>query len=407
MGCSGDCGHCALKADCPARRASAGSPVLSGCAGALTSSRTDRGFGFAADIGSTTLAFSVYDLETGEELAARGARNPQVDTAADVIGRISRSESEEGLVSLNRLVTDALRALAADTCKDAGFATGDLSDGVVTGNTAMLHILTGRSPAALARHPFKAGWLAGCRENVCGLDAWLVPAVGAFTGGDLTAAMIAASFDDPGPVALLLDVGTNAEIALRAGERVYVASAAAGPAFEGAGGGIGGSGLIAGVARFVRGGRISPSGAVTGAPLCLEGGNVLTQDGVSSVQMAKAAVAAGISVLMDTAGVSPDLVEETVLAGGFGSALDVADAVAIGMMPYMPRAKPMSIGNAALTGAAVMLLHPAKREAAVALASRAVAVELSGSASFAAEFMNSIAFPAEERAFRGGEQDAG
>ena len=387
--CCGDCARCERALDCPARLASRRAPILCSQAGDIGSSRADGGFGFAADIGSTTLAIALYDLATGRELAAAGARNPQADISADVIGRVSAAESPEGLSKLKGILETALDELISQTCERSGISPKDLVDGVVAGNAVMLHILTARSPSSLARAPFKADWLAGCEENVCGIRAFLAPATGAFTGADLTCAMIAAGFDAPGPATLLLDIGTNAEIALRVGSRVYAASTAAGPAFEGAGGGICGTRILELMARYVRSGDIAPCGTLSSA-LSLSGECALSQITVSAVQTAKAAVAAGISVMLEEAGLSAGDIEEIVLAGGFGSFLDAADAITVGMLPYAPRAKSLSIGNAALTGCASILLHPSKRESALDLAARTQVVPLGGDKRFSVRFIDSL-----------------
>lgn len=367
-------------------------PVTLSGAGAIGSSRTGGGFAFAADVGSTTLALGVYDLSSGEELAAGGARNPQADVCADIVGRIVVAGSPDGASRLEKLVSDALGELLARTCREAGISPADIVDGVVTGNTLMLHLLTGRPPAALGRAPFEAEWLAGCEETVCGRRVLLAPAIGAFAGADLVCAMISAGFDAPGPVSLLLDVGTNAEIALRSRSLVYVASAAAGSAFEGVGDGMTGSELLETVAAYVRSGEIEPCGIPASRKLPMKNGGTLTAADVSAVQTAKAAVAAGISVLLESAGVKESEIEEIVLAGGFGCALDVNDAVTTGMLPRVPGAKTMSIGNAALTGAATMLLHPGKRSAAADLAARARIVRLGGEDAFSRRFIDMLPF---------------
>ncbi len=390
--CSCDCGRCARKTACPARTASLRAPVTLSGGGVFGSSRTDRGFAFAADVGSTTLALGVYDLATGEELAAGGARNPQADVAVDIVGRIVAAGSPDGLSRMKSLVSDALAELLARTCGNAGISPRDMSDGVVTGNTLMLHLLTGRSPAALARAPFKADWLAGCEETVCGCRVLLPPAIGAFAGADLTCAMISAAFDAPGPVSLLLDIGTNAEIALRSNSLVYVASAAAGSAFEGVGDGSVGSELIKAVAAYVRGGEIAPSGIPVSRSLPLRNGGTLSPQDISAIQTAKAAVAAGVSVILESAGVEESQIEEVFLAGGFGCALDADDAVDLGMLPRVPGVKTLSMGNAALTGAAQILLHPGKRAAASDLAARARVVRLGGEDVFSKRFIDMLPF---------------
>ena len=299
-------------------------------------------------------------------------------------------EAAGGLKRLQDLVLGALGPLISKACALAGLSPDALSDGVVTGNTVMLHILAGRSPSPLGRVPFHADWLAGCEETLLGRPVWLPPCVGAFVGADLVCALIAADLDADGPPALLCDIGTNAEVAVRANGMVFATSTAAGPAFEGTG--VRGSELLDAIAGFLASGAISETGASAPGSLVLADGRTLENADVRAVQMAKAAVAAGISVMLEEAGMRAGELSEVFLAGGFGCGLNPESAVAIGMLPPAPHATKTPIGNAALAGAATLLLHPERRASALRLARDARLVELGGNPDFSDRFIDAMAF---------------
>lgn len=389
--CAGLCARCPRAGHCPTRRAADSSPVLLAGKRPNSSARQEDGIGFAVDIGSTTLALALYDLRTGALLAEKGCRNPQTAIAADVIGRIAAAAaSPSGLNQLQRLVMDALGSLLAEACAAVPCTPAELVDGVVTGNTVMLHLLTGRDPDALGHAPFHAEWLAGETIELFGHPVWLPPCVGAFVGADHVTALIAGNFTPEGPTALLCDLGTNAEVALRANGVLYTTSTAAGPAFEGTG--VRGSDLLDALARFLAEGIVQESGKSDPERLVLPDGRRLRNADVRAVQMAKAAVAAGTSVMLDTAGIHARDLTEIFLAGGFGCGLNPASAAAIGLLPEVATARKTPLGNAALAGAAELLLFPARRTEALELARHAHLVELGGTSDFANRFIDAMSF---------------
>lgn len=364
--------------------------MLFSSGGTVKSSRTDDGVGFTIDVGSTTLALELYDLHSGTFLAGTGTINPQSSVAADVIGRIAAADTPEALDRLRRLALAALEGLLAKAVEKAGIDPSSVRDGVVTGNTVMLHILFGKDPSPLGVAPFRVDWHGGCNETLFDRNVWVPPSTGAFTGADLVSALIAADFDKPGGTALLCDIGTNAEVAVRHEGKLYVTSTAAGPAFEGTG--VRGSALLDAIAHFRASGAISETGECIPDALILDDGRKLTESDVRAVQMAKAAVAAGINVMLDEAGAEPETISLLYLAGGFGSGLDPESAEAIGMLPSTPNADKIKLSNAALTGAAVLLLDPGRRQAALEIARDAVCVELGGNPAFSGHFIEALRF---------------
>ena len=372
----------------------------------------DGRIGAAVDIGTTTLAVRRYDLATGECVDSEGMRNPQTAVAADVMGRIGAA-MDGRLPQLRNQVCGAIRSLA-----------GSADVMVVTGNTTMLYLLTGRDPKSLSFAPFEADCLFDETIVLDSAQAWLPPCMNAFVGADITCAVLASGMCDRNEIALLCDVGTNGEIALWKDGALFVSSTAAGPAFEGAGiscgvssvrgaidrvwtehdrvcvhtigdapaVGVCGSGLIDAVAAFLDTEQIDETGAMEADALPLAEGIMLTRADVRAVQLAKAAIAAGILTLMETAGVSPDEVSAVYIAGGFGSHLNVDSAARIGLIPPALAKRVKVLGNAALTGAARLLLDRREHDRAREIARRARHVALGGNPRFNERYMDQMFF---------------
>ena len=268
--------------------------------------------GAAVDLGTTTIAVKAYDLATGACLGSAAGVNPQTGEAGDVMGRISAA-LEGRLPALQRAGRGGHPG-PAEACP-GGPAAGQPGDyrehhhAVPAGGThpqkPQCSVLSGRLPV---RHGHRA----------LGGRAYLPPCMNAFVGADITCAVLASGMCQSPEKALLCDLGTNGELALWSGGRLYVASTAAGPAFEGAGISCG-SGLIDAVAAGLELGLIDETGAVE-QELRLTGSLSLTQRDIRAVQLAKAAIAAGIETLLEAAGLSPGAVEAVYLAGGFAGA---------------------------------------------------------------------------------------
>lgn len=372
--------------------------------------------GAAVDIGTTTVAAAVYDLLSGKELGRAGGANPQVSVAADVIGRISAALDgrlfEERDMALSALKSLLLRAYPS---------LPDVM--VVTGNTAMLYLLTGRSPVSLAAAPFEADCLFGLWTEICGIRAYIPPCMNAFVGADITCAALYCGLACGG-AALLCDVGTNSEIALWSGERLYVASSAAGPAFEGgiecgmtgADGaidrvwlengrirfsvigsveprGICGSGLLDALSAFLRLRLIDKTGFCDEERLYITEKVYISREDVRAAQLAKAAVAAGIRTLSEASGVPLSSVSAFSVAGGFGSRLYMPSAVSVGLVPREMQTRARAVGNAALGGAEMLLLDDTAVSRAERLASLSCHVQLGGNDVFGKYYMEEIGFP--------------
>lgn len=423
-----------VQGDCAVQFAAggAGNIRVAGDMPALTLRPAFGGYGLAVDIGTTTLAARLYD-SAGRLLSSGSCWNPQAAFGADVISRIEAALAGKE-AALAAAVRQAIDRLLTELAADAGIPPAAVDGLVITGNTAMLHLLTGLSTLPMSRAPFGTSSLFGVGTSAAAIGlrvprgkaaVYLPPCAAAFLGADLVTALLAAELCEGTSTGLLADIGTNGEIALWHQGRLYCCSTAAGPAFEGAGlsmgmggrpgaidhvtvqpdgslaahvigegtaAGICGSGVVDAVACALATGQLDESGLLEEDPLLLCGAVTLTQKDIRMVQLAKSAIAAGITTLLHTAGLTEQAVEELRIAGGFGSYLKVESAAAIGLVPPALAARVRVVGNAALAGASMLLLDTEKRKDAEKLAAAAQVVELSGDACFAQAYVEGMLF---------------
>lgn len=383
--------------------------------------------GAAVDIGTTTIAMKLLDLHTGEVLSSAGMLNPQNRVAADVMGRIGAAMNGQG-PKLQEQVVSALMALIREDCEKAGCQIAEVDTMVVTGNTTMLYLLTGKDPSCLSCAPFIADELFGFKIKEWGMNIYLPPCMNAFVGADITCAVQASGMCERSETSLLCDIGTNGEIALWKDGKLYVTSTAAGPAFEGAGiscgcgsvdgaidrvwvedgqvcahtigdaaaVGVCGSGLIDAIAAFLNVEIVDETGASEEDELMLRDGVALQPKDVRAVQVAKAAIAAGMETLMETAGVSVSDVKTLYIAGGFGSHLNVHSGARIGLIPEELVDRVQIIGNAALAGAVELLRNRFAVEIAENIAENTVHLNLGGNPVFSEKYMEQMLFPEAE-----------
>ena len=394
------------------------------------------------DLGTTTVAAVLVDPETGCELARASVANRQQAFGADVVARLSAAAGGHAseLRSLaERSVCDALDAAARAACA----RSDSVERLVVAANSVMTALLVGADTASLATFPFVAPALSGSLpvDSVVagalapGAEIIVLPPIAGFVGGDALAATIAAGMADSETPILLVDFGTNAEIVLAARGTLTVASAAAGPAFEGVGitcGGpaaagaitrlrigpnqeivsetlgdgpgewFSGSGLVSAIAALVRVGAIDSSGRLSEMGLMAQrvtedaqgvreiglgtnakDGPVLSQLDIRQFQIAKAAVRVGIDAVLAAAAVPPADLERVSVAGALGTALEPDDLVMLGVLPTGVSDRIVRAGNAALDGAAAVALDPSLAAPSVETARDAVHVELAQDPGFA------------------------
>jgi uncharacterized 2Fe-2S/4Fe-4S cluster protein (DUF4445 family) len=404
----------------------------------------------AFDLGTTSIVCYLLDGETGEQLASAGMQNPQSAYGADVITRANHILASSEPTALRDCVILALNELILRTTEKTNRTPQQVTLVTLVGNTVMHHILLGLPLEKLVRAPYTP-FVSESRTMLAsafGLHthpdaAFLIaPVIGGFVGADTVACLSATSFEQIKEPTLLLDIGTNGELVCTDGTRRVCCSTAAGPAFEGANiscgmraengavdhvwmedgtfrfstignepaRGICGSGLIDLVALLVRLATIDETGRFYGkAPLSdrliqTEQGLAfsvskaeipvfLSQKDVRELQLGKAAIRAGVSVLLDTLSLKETQIERVLLAGAFGSHLSPDALCDIGLLPEAFRGKIESIGNAAGEGAKLYARNFALFQQSEPLARGTDYIELTLSPSFSDYYVDAMAFP--------------
>lgn len=386
----------------------------------------DNRYGAAVDIGTTTVALSVYDLSLGSCLASESALNPQSAIAADVIGRIDAAIHGH-LKEMQHMITSCIKGLA----EKSGYLNC-IDQWVITGNTTMLYLLTGRNPQTLSASPFSADYLFGEETAFLGKPLYLPECIHAFVGADITCAVLNSGMCNSSKTSLLCDIGTNGEIALWKNGMLYTASTAAGPAFEGAGiscgcqsipgavervslngdtlevqtvnnapaVGLCGSGIIDAVACLLNNGAVDETGAMENENVTLCTNVTVNRQDIRSVQLAKAAIAAGIKTLLEITDTKENEISAFYIAGGFGSHIHIDSAVRIGLLPEALQMKVKVIGNAALKGAASMLTEQELKEKAHGIISNATCINLGGMPEFNDNYIEEMLFPKSKQSRR-------
>jgi len=350
-----------------------------------------HGLGIAIDLGTTTLVAQLLDLATGSILAVETGLNPQAAFGSDVMSRLRAALTGADLAGPLRL------ALGQMIDRLVGSRTNDVVDVVLVGNTVMHHLFCGLDPAPLAATPFHSANLGEQCFRPRQL-AWLLPiscrirflrCIGGFVGSDILAGIHAVGMPHAERPIALMDLGTNGEIAVGNRDRILCASTAAGPAFEAGairmgmratagaisrvlveqgtlaafviGGGpalgICGSGLVDAIAAGLRTDAIQPNGRITLASraLTVQSPVILYQSDVRELQLAKAAVASGLRLLLRGFGIKAGDLAAVHLAGAFGNYVRVESAVAIGLIEAAGE-RILPAGNTALRGAKQLLL---------------------------------------------------
>lgn len=383
-------------------------------------------YGVAIDVGTTTLAAKLYNT-SGSLLAEVSCLNPQQKWGADVISRIEAALDGKA-AELSKAIRAALDRMIQELADTAQICSKAIDGMVITGNTVMLSLLAGESVEPFSHAPFAVKRLFGESVPAASLElislqadtgVYLAPCVSAFVGGDTTCAILATRLCE-GNTAMLADIGTNGELAIWQKGRLTVCSTAAGPAFEGVGismgmrGALGaidrvtvengaffkahvigdgtpigicGSGLVDAVACMLELEIIDESGYLEEDTWILQDPVALTPKDLRMLQLAKSAICAGILTLMESEGAQASDIADLFIAGGFGSYLNGESAARIGLIPKALLKKMMPVGNAALGGAAMLLLDAGAREAAEALARNATVVDLSGNPVFSEKYM--------------------
>jgi uncharacterized 2Fe-2S/4Fe-4S cluster protein (DUF4445 family) len=413
-----------------------------------------RIFGLAVDLGTTKLASYLVDLETGKSIAQRGLMNPQIAYGEDVISRISYAGHGDGAPQrLQRRIIETLNQMLRDFCSDLTISPEQIVEMVVAGNTAMHHFFAGLPVQQLGQAPYLPATTEPLHlaardlglQIARGAAIYTPPNIAGYVGGDHVAMLVGIDADSlkSGPPFLAIDIGTNTELTLCVQGRLLTCSCASGPAFEGAhirhgmraapgaiervlferGNfqiytierrlpiGICGSGILDVIAALLDAGVLEARGNFRkGAERVRQNGNggefvlvnaqnsgssseiVLTRQDISEIQFAKAAIRAGIEVLLEVSGEDASDLQQFIIAGAFGSYLDVQSAVRIGLFPRIPLGKFRQVGNAAGIGARQMLVSNSQRRLGESLAKQVEYVELANHPHFQDKFAQSLFF---------------
>ena len=424
-------------------------------------------YGLAVDVGSTTIAGHLCDLESGEVVASGGLMNPQIRFGEDLMSRVSYAMMHaDGAAQMTQAVRTALNTLAVEVTGTAAVPLSDILEVTLVGNPIMHHLFLGIDPVELGGAPFALAtdqaltfWASeiGLALHPCA-RIYTLPCIAGHVGADAAGMVLAERPDLSEKLTLLVDVGTNAEIILGNRERLLACSSPTGPAFEGAQiscgqraapgaiervridretleprfkvigselwsdapgfaatvaasgvTGICGSGIIEVIAEMYLAGIISRDGVIDGelavkSPRIVPTGRTfaytlydgapplqITQNDVRAIQLAKAALYAGIRLLMDHLGA--DQVARIRLAGAFGSHIDVKYAMVLGMIPDCNLMDVSSAGNAAGTGARIALLDQSSRRTIEQLVRRIEKIETAIEPRFQAHFVEAMGIP--------------
>ena len=417
--------------------------------------RSNYKYGIALDLGTTTIALYLIDLNYGKVISVLSKVNNQRAYGSDVISRINYTmENQNGIEELSKCVTDQINQMIDEISNNNNIDKREIYNLVVVGNTTMIHLLMKVECKDLALSPFIPVFTEKyeCKASDIGIDingiVSLPPGISAYVGSDITSGILSSNMSKNERYSLLLDIGTNGEIALGNKYNIFTCSTAAGPAFEGAnikyglGGiqgaissidfskdkiyktigdmtpcGICGSGVLDMVSELLKYKVIDETGRICDCDE-IKDENLknrlkvdkntkefivfedkynnkkisFTQKDIREVQLAKASICAGIKVLLKKSNLTYDDIDHVYIGGGFGNFMSVDNAVNIGMIPIQLKEKIKSIGNCAGKGAIDFLINEEKRKDVVQIVNNCEYIELSKSKDFQEYYIDSITF---------------
>jgi len=413
-------------------------------------------FGFAVDIGTSKIVGHLVNLTNGKTIAIESIENPQIIHGEDIMTRITFAmASNKNLSLLKKLVVDGINRILSKACESAGINSNNVYKLVVVGNTAMHHFFLEIQPKYLALSPYTPAIKRpvtvlnrkiGINANK-GSTTTVLPIIAGFVGADAVADVLATEIHKSEEISLLIDIGTNTEIFLGNKNDMICCSCASGPAFEGGHikhgmkavtgaiekirispnfevkyetigkvkpKGLCGSAVLDAVAEMLKNRIIDKHGVFKqniktkrlrkekkekrfviawGKETATGKEIVITQRDINEIQLAKAAIYTGCSILMKRKGIKTAEIDKVYIAGAFGSYLNLENAKIIGLIPNIPAEKIRLVGNTAVVGAKMALLSKKKMKEAEEISKRIRYLELANDPDFGQEFARALLFP--------------
>ncbi len=412
--------------------------------------------GLACDVGTTTVSCFLVDCESGETLAAASGFNRQIKCGEDIISRINYAQKPDRLQELQKLVIATINTLIRKALESAGLGSDDVYLVSMSGNTTMIHLLLSLEPRYIREEPYTptVSHVRMMPARDLGLEmnsegrVSFAPAVGSYVGGDITAGLLATPvLRSAKKISLFIDAGTNGELVVGNKDWLVTCACSAGPAFEGSGTkcglpavtgaiekvrfqndgelsyevigggppkGLCGSGLVDLLAGLFVNGYINRQGkfneqkageriwrdgrdvgfVVEGAGKSYWGKDIiLTEKDIANLIRTKGAIFSACALLLKNIGSKFEAIDSIFIAGGFGSRLDIENAVRIGLLPDIDRAKFHYLGNTSLRGASLLLLSETNRRLVGAIARKMTYIELNAEPGYMNEYTGSLFLP--------------
>ncbi len=414
-------------------------------------------YGVAVDIGTTTVAASLVNLENGEIMFQKTDYNAQVSCGLDIISRINYAKKPERLLELRNKVRDTINSLIKELSAQAEIAPNEIMNASIAGNPTMLHLFMGIIPEYIRLSPytptlyksplFKASELGIAINSIS--PVFIAPSVGSYLGGDITSGVLCTSLaTDSEEMVLFIDVGTNGEIVIGNNEFLMGCACSAGPAFEGGGlkcgmrasvgaiekveidvetgkptchtidnvsaVGICGSGIICLLAEMLKTGWIDPAGKLNrnkpceyidttekiGKYILVSAENsgtgnpiYISEADIENIIRAKAAIFSACMTMLSQVDMSFSDLSRLYVAGGFGRYLDIENSQKIGLLPKIPKENFSFLGNSSLLGSYMTLVSRKHREKELEIAQKITYIDLGSEPSYMDQYTAALFLP--------------
>ncbi len=415
-------------------------------------------YGIAVDIGTTTVVVYLVNLDDGRIVDVGSTYNSQIRYGDDVITRIIYATEKNGLEELTKAVIEDINTITNSMATRHSINKEDILSATIAGNTTMSHIFWGLDPGSIREEPYipTVNFFPVWRAGTAGLNinpqapVYTIPCVASYVGGDIVAGVLASRMHRHPEISLFMDIGTNGEIVVGNNEWLMTAACSAGPCFEGSGIksgmratkgaieeirfnpntlepefsvigngkpiGICGSGMIDAISEMFLNGIIDQKGKFIKerTKRIREGDDgpeyvfyedrrgettfsiVLTEPDIENIMRAKAAIYAGVSLILKEAGLDLNSIEKVYIAGGFGNYLNPRKAILLGMLPDLPVDRFVFLGNTSIAGAYLCLLSKRMRKEAEEISQKMTYMELSVSRGFMDEYLSALFLPHTE-----------